>query len=51
MDERDKIIAFLAHLLQEIICHGTEFISLDDMQALDNIVDDLPEVTAKDFRW
>lgn len=50
MDERrDKEIAFLARLLAEIIEGGT--ITSNDMQALDNIIDDLPEVTSNDFRW
>lgn len=49
MDERDKQIAFLAYLLREIIC--CQPINSNDMKALDNIIDDLPEVTGDDFRW
>lgn len=49
MDERDKQIAFLARLLREIIYDG--HIISNDMQALDNIIDELPEVTGDDFRW
>lgn len=49
MDERDKQIAFLAYLLREIIL--CQPINSNDMQALDNIIDELPEVSANDFRW
>lgn len=50
MDERrDKEIAFLARILAEVIEDGT--ITSNDMQALDNIIDGLPEVSANDFRW
>lgn len=49
MDERDKQIAFLAYLLREIIyCQP---INSNDMQALENIIDEFPEVSANDFRW
>lgn len=44
-----KKVAFLAYLLREIIC--CQPINSNDMQALDNIIDDLPEVTGDDFRW
>lgn len=44
-----KQVAFLARLLREIIC--CQPINSNDMQALDNIIDDLPEVTSNDFRW
>lgn len=49
MDDRDKIIAFLARLLVRVI-YG-EHIGLNDRQALDNIIDYLPEVSGRDFRW
>lgn len=50
MDERrDKEIAFLERILAEVIEGGT--ITSNDMQALDNIIDWLPEVSANDFRW
>lgn len=49
MDDRDKIIAFLARLLVRVIYD--EYIDLNDRQALDNIIDYLPEVSARDFRW
>lgn len=44
-----KQVAFLAHLLRENVCCRS--INSNDMQALDNIIDDLPEVTGYDFRW
>ena len=44
-----KKVAFLTYLLREIIC--CQPINSNDMQALDNIIDELPEVTGNDFRW
>lgn len=49
MDDKDKIIAFLAGLIRKLI-HYNGF-TPDEMQALDNIIDDLPDVDAKEFRW
>lgn len=49
VNELYKQVAFLAHLLREIIC--CQPINSNDMQALDNIIDDLPAVTDDDFRW
>lgn len=49
MDDRDKIIAFLARLLARVIYD--EYIDLNDRRALDNIIDYLPEVSSKDLRW
>lgn len=46
-----KKVAFLAYLLREIIYYGPNDISSNDLQALDNIIDELPEVTGNDFRW
>lgn len=51
MDDRDKQIAFLAYLLREIICYGPKAIRSNDIQALDNIIDELPDVSSNDFRW
>lgn len=49
MDDKDKIIAFLAGLVRDLICgYG---ITSDEMQALDNIIDELPDVDIKDFRY
>ena len=49
MDDKDKIIAFLAGLVRDLICGNG--ITSDEMQALDNIIDDLPDVDASEFRW
>lgn len=49
LDPKDMKIAFLAMLVRKLIfgyqVEGTE------MQALYNIIDDLPEVDASDFRY
>lgn len=44
-----KQVAFLARLLREVIHDG--HITSNDIQALDNIIDELPEVSANNFRW
>lgn len=49
MDNKDKIIAFLAGLVRDLIYE--HYITDDEMQALDNIIGELPDVEAKDFRW
>lgn len=49
MDDKDKIIAFLARLVRDLIC-GYGFTS-DELQALDNIINDLPDVDVSEFRW
>lgn len=49
INELYKQVAFLARLLAEVIEDGT--ITSNDMQALENIIDELPEVTTNDFRW
>ena len=52
MDERrDKELAFLARLLRNVIDFGPNVINSNESQALDNIIDDLPEVNCDDFRW
>lgn len=44
-----KQVAFLAYLLREVIyCQP---INSNDMQVLENIIDELPEVANNDFRW
>lgn len=49
MDNKDKIIAFLARLVRDLACG--RYITDDEMQALDNIIGELPDADAKDFRW
>ena len=49
MDNKDKIIAFLARLVRDLACG--HYITDDEMQALDNIIGELPDADAKDFRW
>lgn len=49
LEDKDKIIAFLARLIRNIIS-GVE-ITEDEAQALDNIICELPPVDAKEFRW
>lgn len=49
MEDKDKIIAFLAGLIRDIICCNE--ITDDELQALDNIIYNLPEVDAKEFRY
>lgn len=50
MDDRDKQIAFLALLLRDVVTFGFDIIELEDIEALDAIVNHLPEVTREDFR-
>ena len=49
MDDKDKIIAFLAGLVRDLI--HDRYITDDEIQALDNIINELPDVDAKEFRW
>lgn len=49
INEPYKQVAFLARLLREVSYYA-RFTS-KDIQALDNIIDELPEVTNNDFRW
>lgn len=49
MEDRDKVITFLAKLLHEVITCGLDHVSEDDFLALDQIVGQLPEVTSSDF--
>lgn len=49
MDNKDKVIAFLARLTRDLIL-GLN-ITDDELQALDNIIDELPDVDTKEFRW
>lgn len=49
MDDKDKVIAFLARLTRDLIL-GLN-ITDDELQALDNIIDELPDVDTKEFRW
>lgn len=49
MDDKDKIIAFLAGLIRDLICDN-EF-SFDKLQALDNIINELPDVDIGEFRY
>lgn len=52
MDDRDKVIAYLAKLIQEIIIFGPkDHFEFDDMQALSDIISRRPEVSANDFIW
>lgn len=52
MDDRDKVIAYLAKLIHEIIIFGPrDHFESDDMQALEDIMGRLPEVSSKDFIW
>lgn len=49
MEERDKQVAFLAQLVYKLLIG--ESISGDELQALENIMAELPDVKAQDFRW
>lgn len=50
MDDRDKQIAFLACLLRDVITFGFDVVEVEDIEALDEIISQLPEVTRDDFR-
>lgn len=49
MDDKDKVIAYLAQLLCKVICDVP--VTSSELQALDNIINDLPSVDAEDFRY
>jgi hypothetical protein len=49
MDEKDKKLAFIATLLMKKLTD--QYISECELQALQNIIDEFPDVDAKEFRY
>lgn len=49
MDEKDKKLAFIATLLMKKLTD--QYISDCELQALQNIIDEFPDVDAKEFRY
>lgn len=49
MDEKDKKLAFVVKLLHKVITNND--VTDEEIQALENIASELPEVDETDFRW